>query len=131
MNGLTFGKITLLEFGGFKTRITEPESSPVLPIHPAYTDSTLMGCIIRNNKNIAAGDTDKATAMLFHKLAKDPEPSLRVAVGLDSNGAIKKKLKDVEADITKYESWSDGLYLTDMSPVPGGNRADIESPTQV
>jgi len=47
--------------------------------------------------------------MLFHKLANDPEPSLRVAVGVDSNSGIKQKLKNVEADITKHESWSDSL----------------------
>ena len=56
-----------------------------------------------------AGDCDKATAMLFHRLASDPEPSLRVAVGLDSSGGIKQKLKSVEADITKHESWSEAL----------------------
>ena len=55
------------------------------------------------------GDCDKATDMLFHKLASDPEPSLRVAVGLDSNSGIKHKLKNVEADIAKHENWSDGL----------------------
>jgi len=112
-NGLIFGKITLLEFGGFKTRIMEPESSPVFPAHPAYTDPTLPGNIMRNytnNGTYPVGDTDKATLMLFHKLANDPEPSLRVAVGSDSNSGIKKKLKDVEADITKHESWSDNLY---------------------
>ena len=119
VNGLTFAKVTLLQFGIFKTRIMEPESSPVLPVHPAYT---------RNKKKNGAyriGDADKATAMLFHKLANDPKPSLRVAVGQDSNGAIKKKLKDVGADITKYESWSDSLNLTDVSPVPAGNRVDL------
>ena len=113
VNDLTFGKITLLEFGGFKSRITEPESSPVLPVHPAYTDPTLAGHVIRgfrDNASSRGGDTDKATAMLFHKLANDPEPSLRVAVGLDSNSAIKQKLKNVEADIVKHESWSDNLY---------------------
>jgi len=113
VNDLTFGKITLLEFGGFKTRILEPESTPVYPVHPAYTDPTLTGHILRNFATEGAypsGDTDKATTMLFHNLANDPEPSLRVGVGLDSNSGIKQKLKDVEADITKHESWSDNLY---------------------
>ena len=112
INDLTFGKITLLQFGGFKTRITERDSSPLFPVHPAYTDPTLKGHVLRNamNGTYQTGDTDKATAMLFHKLANDPEPSLRVAVGLDSNSGIKQKLKSVEADIIKYESWSDSLY---------------------
>jgi len=112
VNDLTFGKITLLEFGGFKTRIMEPESSPTFPVHPAYTDPTLTGNISRNRTDGAYqfGDSDKATTMLFHKLANDPEPSLRVGVGLDSNGGIKQKLKNVEADITRHESWSDDLY---------------------
>jgi len=104
-------KITILQFGGFKTRILEPESSPQFPVHPAYTDPTLMGNIIRDLKdNGTLGDAGKATNMLFHKLGNDPEPSLRVAIGPDSNSAIKSKLKQVEADITKYESWSDDLY---------------------
>jgi len=108
VNSLTFAKVTLLQLGGFKTRILE--TSPQFPAHPAYTDPTLMGNIIRDLKdNGKLGDPDKATHMLFHKLANDPEPSLRVAVGPDSNSAIKNKLKRVEADITKYESWSDDL----------------------
>ena len=113
VNDLTFGKITLLQFGGFKTRMMEPESSPIFPVHPAYTDPTLTGNILRNHTTggtYQGGDSDKATTMLFHKLANDPEPSLRVAVGLDSSGGIKQKLKNIEADITKHESWSDNLY---------------------
>ena len=89
-----------------------PESSPQFPVHPAYTDPTLTGNIIRNlvdNNSFLVGDCNKATSMLFHKLANDPEPSLRVAVGLDSNGGIKQKLKSLEADITKHENWSDDL----------------------
>ena len=112
-NGLTFEKITLLEFGGFKSRILEQESSPVLPVHPAYTDPALAGHVMRgfrDNGTYRLGDTDKATTMLFHKLANNPEPSLRVAVGLDSSSGIKQKLKNIEADITKHESWSDDLY---------------------
>jgi len=74
MNGLTFGKITLLEFGGFKTRIMEP---PELLVHPAHTNPMLMGSITRNiksNKTYQVGDTEKATTMLFHRLAIDPKP---------------------------------------------------------
>jgi len=101
-------KVTLLQLGGFKTRILE--TSPQFPVHPAYTDPTLTGNAVRGLKdNANLGDPDKATHMFFHKLANDPEPSLRVAVGTDSNSAIKDKLKRVEADITKYESWSDDL----------------------
>ena len=55
------------------------------------------------------GDCDKATAMLFHKLASDPEPSLRLAVGLDSSNGIKQKLKSIETDIANHESWSEAL----------------------
>lgn len=112
MNGLTFGKITLLEFGCLKTRLMQPESSPRFPVHPAYTEPTLAGNAMRNGKGNGAypgGGCDKATTMLFHKLANDPEPSLRVAVGPDSNSGIKKKLKRIEADITKHESWSNDL----------------------
>ena len=70
----------------------------------------LKGNIMRGYMNSGTcGDADKATMMLFHKLANDPEPSLRIAVGLGSNDGIKQKLKDVEADIMKYESWSDDL----------------------
>ena len=113
VNDLTFRKITLLQFGGFKTRILEQESTPTFPVHPAYADPTLAGNVVRVNwihRTYPSGDTDKATTMLFHKLANDPEPSLRLGVGLDSNSGIKQKLKDVEADITKHESWSDDLY---------------------
>jgi len=113
VRSLTFGKITLLEFGGFRTRIMQPESSPSFPVHHAYTDPSLNGNVMRgllkDNGTSPGGDCDKATSMLFHKLGSDPEPSLRVAVGMDSNSAIKQKLKDVEADITKYESWSADL----------------------
>ena len=93
------------------------ESSPDFPVHPAYTNPTLMGNIIRGLKvNGALGDPGEATSMLFHKLANDPCTSLRVAVGSDANSCIKQKLKKVEADITEHESWSDDLHLTPISP---------------
>ena len=91
----------------------QPPSTLVLPIHPAYTDPILTGNTPRNPKDkgrFRGGDPDKATAMLFHNLANDSEPSLRVGVELDSNSGIKRKLKDVEADIAKHENWSDNLY---------------------
>ena len=91
----------------------EPESTPIFPAHPAYADPTLAGNMLRKyttDGTYQSGDSDKATTMLFHNLANDPEPSLRLGVGLDSNSGIKQKLKDVEADITKHESWSDNLY---------------------
>lgn len=70
-----------------------------------------MGNIIRGLKDSGTfGDAGKATSMLFHKLAGDPGTFLRVAVGPDANGCIKQKLKKVEADITKYENWSDYLH---------------------
>lgn len=70
----------------------------------------LMSNIIRGlAENGTYGDASKATSMLFHKLANDPGTSLRVAVGPDANQTIKQKLVKVEADITKYESWSDNL----------------------
>jgi len=104
-------QVTLLEFGSFKTRFMEPESSPEFPVHPAYLDPTLMGNVIRGLKeNGRHGDTDGATRMLFHELANQPGLPLRVAVGRDANSWIKQKLKTVEADITKYERWSDGLH---------------------
>lgn len=70
----------------------------------------MMGNVIRGLKdNGTHGDTDKATRMLFHELASEPELPLRVTVGPDVNPWIKRKLKTVEADITKYERWSDNL----------------------
>ena len=61
-------------------------------------------------ENRRFGDTDKATNMLFHKLANDPDASLRIPIGSDSDHFMKQKLGKIEADITKYESWSDDLY---------------------
>jgi hypothetical protein len=88
----------------------QPESSPEFPVHPAYTDPALMGNFIRSlSNNGMLPSPDKATNMLFHKLASDPEPSLRIAVGSDTNDAIKQMLKTVEADMVKRESWSDNL----------------------
>lgn len=110
-SNLTFAKVTLLQFGSFKTRFMQPESSPAFPVLPAYSDPALMGNIIRGLKeNGVYGDADKATRMLFHELANEPGLPLRVAVGLDANNWIKQKLKRVEADITKYERWSDNLH---------------------
>jgi antitoxin component of RelBE/YafQ-DinJ toxin-antitoxin module len=118
-NKLTFAKITILEFGGFKTRFMEPESTPEFPVHPAYMDPSLMGNIVRGLRvNGTYGDTDKATRMLFHELANEPELPLRVAVGPDANSFIKQQLKKVEADIAKYERWSDNLQQDDISPGP-------------
>jgi hypothetical protein len=89
----------------------KPESSPELPVHPAYLDPTLMGNVIRGLKeNGTHGNTEKATRMLFHELANEPGLPLRVAVGLDANSYIKQKLRTVEADLSKYERWSDDLH---------------------
>lgn len=110
-NGLKFAKVTILQFGSFKTRFMQPESSPEFPVHPAYLDPALMGNVIRGLKeNGTYGDTDKATRMIFHELANEKGLPLRVSVGPDVNPWVKQKLKTVEADITKYERWSDNLH---------------------
>lgn len=70
-----------------------------------------MGNVVRELKdNGVYGDADKATKMLFHELSSEPELPLRVAIGPDANNYIKQKLKKVEADITRYERWSDNLH---------------------
>ena len=77
-----------------------------------------MGNIIREVRDsVERGDTDTAAKVLFRELASEPELPPRVSLGPDSNHYIRQKLKQVEADITKYERLSDDK-LRILSLVP-------------
>lgn len=70
-----------------------------------------MGNIVRGMIDKGpSGDANKATNILFHKLADDPDTPLRVAVGPEAHYFVKQQLKKVEADVKKYESWSENLH---------------------
>lgn len=87
----------------------------ITPLHPAYTDPALPTQKVRAYIPIvsAAGDTDKATKMIYHKLANHPNPPLRLPVGKDSIEMIKAKLDRILRDVEEYKEWSEDLVLSE------------------
>lgn len=104
-----------MNFGGFKTRGTTTESLVVVPVHPAYTDPSLITQVIRGHilGSDSTGDTDKASALIFHKLVNDPNPPLHLTLGQDAVSASKEKLAGLLAEVEKYEEWSNDLALSE------------------
>lgn len=83
--------------------------------HPAYTDPALPSKQARgffHNTGRFGRDAAKAVQRIYD-LSLVADPPLRFALGPDSVGAVKKQLKDVEQDVVKYESWSEGLDFDD------------------
>ncbi|CAL1703540.1 unnamed protein product [Somion occarium] len=104
-------KVTLVQPGFFRTDVGA--KSVVFPIHPAYTNPTLPGTIFRaflaSGKEIGS-DTAQGVEKIY-ELACLSEPPMRLALGIDAIRDIRAELKGVEADVGKYESWSEGLVL--------------------
>jgi hypothetical protein len=59
------------------------------------------------------GDTTKATAVFYHKLANDPNPPLLLVLGKDAVATVKGKLASLSTEVEKYEEWSENLTFAD------------------
>ncbi|KAF9648922.1 NAD-P-binding protein [Thelephora ganbajun] len=107
-------KISLLEFGSFRTRILAPESLITLPVHPAYTNPNLMTHYVRGffDAGEAPGDSEKAINVLYDKVADDPNPPLRIPLGQDALRDVRVSAQKILEDCERTAPLSaDLLYV--------------------
>jgi hypothetical protein len=80
-----------------------------------------LGNVIRDfEDNGIYGDTDKITKVLSRELASEPKFPLRVAVGSDANGWMKRKLKPTSRNT------SDGLKISVNRKRQHGTRSAVD-----
>ncbi|KAI0666618.1 NAD-P-binding protein, partial [Trametes maxima] len=112
--------VTIVEPGAFKTSVFDKGSMVVVPQHPAYDNPALpvwnfRGAFLKSSGETHAtpasmnpADASKAIAKII-EVTKVANPPLRFAIGKDSIGLIREKVKSLTADIDEYESWSENL----------------------
>ena len=105
-------QIILIELGFFHTKVQS--NAKLLEVHPAYTKSALPSVTARDQFCAPGfkfpGDAQKAMEKVY-ELAYFDEPPARLVLGKDALSAIKTKLEAVNAEMNKFESWSDDLLL--------------------
>ena len=85
----------------------------ILPPPPPYTGPNLASKSLRDQVASSlhtSGDPDKAVKK-FYELAHLADPPLRFLIGKDAITNSRAQLKGIEGDVSKYESWSEGLEL--------------------
>jgi len=108
-------KISVIEPGTFKTGIfddTTTYPSPASYTNPnlgAPTMRSLVQSILKDSSQ--AGHPDKAAVQIV-KLARLPEPPLRLPLGKGSIPMLKGYLAKLQAEVEPFESWSDDLTIT-------------------
>lgn len=88
-----------------------------IPTHPAYTNAKLSSHATRSfldNAATTGSDPDKAVER-FYKLAHLPEPPFRFILGKDAVATARQQVKSVVADVDKYETWSEGLEVSQQA----------------
>ena len=103
-------QISIIELGGFYTPVIKKITS-IKYTHPAYTNPSLPGVIIRTSVNAterSGADGHKAVKRIY-ELSLDPNPSLHFPLGKDAVQLIKTEIKVIEQDVLKHESQSEGL----------------------
>lgn len=108
-------KITLLEFGTFKTRAVDAKSMIFAPVHPAYTAEDLAGTGVRNFfvgglAEAMGSDPSKASREIY-KIASDDTVGLRVPLGNDSIQMLSGQLETVKKDVEAAGKWSVDLSV--------------------
>ncbi|EIW84534.1 NAD(P)-binding protein [Coniophora puteana RWD-64-598 SS2] len=102
-------KITLLEFGVFRTQIIG-DNAKILPHHPAYDNESLAG--YQFHKHVMSpnvrGDAEKAMSQVL-RLSRLEDPPMRLMLGNDVSPIIRDKLRVFGGELDKYESWSADL----------------------
>lgn len=83
--------------------------------HPAYAAPTLpshgLRSLITGSQRLGA-DPVKGVQRLYD-LSLLPDPPFRFVLGKDAASFIRGELKEIEQDVNKYESWSEGLEFDD------------------
>ncbi|KAI0643336.1 NAD-P-binding protein, partial [Trametes meyenii] len=113
-------KVTIVEPGAFKTSVFDKGSMVIVPQHPAYNNPALpvwnfRGAFVKGSgdhydtpASMNPADASKAVAKII-EVTKVANPPLRFAIGKDSIGLIREKVKSLTADVDAYESWSENL----------------------
>lgn len=106
--------MTVVEPGGYATGWER--GVQVFPHHPAYDHPhmpTVVGRSIFKDFKGFDGDPEKAVKILYFKLAREASPPKKLPLGADAQAMVAAKLKDLNDEIERYKSWSDGLKRTD------------------
>lgn len=108
-------KVSLIEPGAFNTGGPQKVGATAVSgfTHPAYSSPTLPSNGIRKFLTDGAseglgGDPAKAVQRIYD-LSVLSSPPLRFVVGKDAITSARDEIKSIEEDVTKYESWSEGL----------------------
>ncbi|PCH43480.1 NAD(P)-binding protein [Wolfiporia cocos MD-104 SS10] len=105
-------KITLIELGGFKTNAGQ--NMLRVPTHPAYIDPVTQSHTARSYLMInpaVPSDPIKGVNAIY-RLAGIPNPPLRLPLGKDALGMVRKKGEDLIAAAELSTSFSEGLEIT-------------------
>lgn len=86
----------------------------IQPAHPAYAQPTVPAALVRKSLESLGshklGDPKKAMERLY-ELASLSEPPMRLVLGNDALNYIRQQQQYVQADLDKYEVWSDSLQM--------------------
>jgi hypothetical protein len=84
-----------------------------VPVHPAYTNPSLITSIIRNYMSDAVlpGDVDKVTKVIYQLFADGGNDGLplRIPLGKDAIQALRTKVEELTTEVDKVEKYSDDL----------------------
>jgi len=105
-------KISLLEFGGFKTGGIR--SVVLAPPHPSYTNPNLPTNIMRRlfKGFTVSGDPEKGIDFVYEYFTTTPKPPLRLPIGLDVIKDIRGKVESLTKDVDNAEAVTEGRDLT-------------------
>ncbi|KAK7457198.1 hypothetical protein VKT23_010496 [Stygiomarasmius scandens] len=108
-------KITILELGGFATKIQE--STVLTPAHPAYADGPAAAIRAYMQGPQIGGDAKKAAREIYNialnldnmfKADNDGVP-LRIPLGKDAIGIVGGQLEAIRKDVERAGIWSENL----------------------
>ncbi|KAF8996905.1 NAD(P)-binding protein [Cyathus striatus] len=102
-------KVTILNIGSFKTRARNPDVLILVPLHPAYvnTSAATTRSYVTSSQDVG-GDSDKA-AREIHRIANDEDAPLHIAFGLDAIDIVKGKTGQMKNDVEKSIVYSADL----------------------
>lgn len=105
-------KITNVLPGGFATRGSQPESLVQTELHPAYKEQATVKHLRAYIPNAPLpGDTHKAMRAIYHQIAQNPNPPVRVPLGKDAIIGFRAVAKGMVDDADKNEALSADLLI--------------------
>ncbi|KAF9651589.1 hypothetical protein BDM02DRAFT_3184347 [Thelephora ganbajun] len=104
--------VSLLKFGGSRTAATK--SMVIVPARTSHTNPALPSIFVRKPAGEwqAQGDPDKAIKFIYDFVNSVNQLPIRLAVGLDVIGMIKRKLKVLHNDLENAEKVHKDVVFT-------------------